>query len=113
MTTYRLVVLSSAIAGREREFETWYDDIHVPDIAAIEGVLSARRMRVIDSKSNTGDTPSWRSLAIYEFGENAPDDVIRRISEAKAAGMVISTALDSSSVVKLIVNDTQFVSGVA
>jgi len=108
MTTYRLVVLSSAMSGREREFENWYDDVHIPDIAAIEGVVSSSRMRVIDSSSNALDAPAWRSLAIYEFGENAPADVIRRIGEAKSAGtMMISTALDRSSIVKLIVADAQ------
>ena len=48
----------------EAEFNQWYDEEHLPQLAAVPGVTGARRYR-----RSFGDSPQY--LAIYEF--SAPD----------------------------------------
>jgi len=37
------VVKSNAQAGREDEYNSWYNNIHLPEILKIDGFLSAQR----------------------------------------------------------------------
>jgi hypothetical protein len=57
-----LVVESSPeTAARDDEYNAWYNDIHIPEICAIPGVVGARRYRL------TGDGGTPRYLAIYDL----------------------------------------------
>jgi hypothetical protein len=47
--------------GHEEEFEAWYDTEHIPRLAAVPGVLRARRFAPVDG-SNT-------YLAVYELAD--------------------------------------------
>jgi hypothetical protein len=44
---------------REREYNTWYDQVHLPELLALDGIVSARRLRPVD-----GEGPY---VAIYEI----------------------------------------------
>lgn len=44
---------------RADEFSKWYDDIHIPDVLALEGYVSARRYKPLD-----GNGPF---LAMYDL----------------------------------------------
>jgi hypothetical protein len=43
-----MIAFVSPIAGREEEFNKWYEGIHLPDALEVEGVLSATRLEVTD-----------------------------------------------------------------
>jgi hypothetical protein len=90
-------VFSKPVEGREDEFNEWYDRVHVPDLLAIAGVVSAQRFDLLDAEivRAAGWTPEQRYLAIYEIDED-PDTVMARVREAVETGkMVISDALDA------------------
>jgi hypothetical protein len=55
-----LLVHTAPAAGRDQEYNDWYDDVHVVDILKLAGFTSARRFKRIDADA---DTPY---LAIYE-----------------------------------------------
>jgi hypothetical protein len=55
-----LMVQGAPAAGRDQEFNDWYNDIHLVDIMKIAGFTAARRFKRIDAES---DNPY---LAIYE-----------------------------------------------
>jgi hypothetical protein len=76
---YQYVVMLCALPGREAEFDDWYDNKHLADVAAVEGVVSAARYN-IDFQRVTGfaDQP-WRSLAIYELEADDPIAVAENI----------------------------------
>jgi hypothetical protein len=44
---------------REQEYNTWYDEVHIPELVALDGFVSARRLRPVD-----GDGPY---VALYEI----------------------------------------------
>lgn len=62
-----LVVQTNAVAGREDEFERWYDGMHIPEILTIPGFVAAQRF-VLEPDARPGETPApFRYLAIYEL----------------------------------------------
>jgi len=47
-----LLALNGPVAGegKEEAYNKWYDEVHVPDLKAIAGVVSARRFKVMQRK---------------------------------------------------------------
>ena len=43
---------------REQEYNTWYDEVHIPELLALDGIVAARRLRPV-----AGDGPY---VALYE-----------------------------------------------
>ena len=37
------VVFSNPVAGKEDEFNEWYDKVHIPELLTVPGMLSATR----------------------------------------------------------------------
>jgi antibiotic biosynthesis monooxygenase (ABM) superfamily enzyme len=58
------LVRATITAEREREWNDWYDGIHLPAMRKFPGVLSARRYEAI-----MGDT--WQYLTAVEFESEA------------------------------------------
>jgi hypothetical protein len=48
--------------GDEAAYNDWYDTVHVPDLESLDGVLSARRFKVLQ-----GNGTSHPYLAAYEI----------------------------------------------
>lgn len=69
-----LVASMNVDPGAEAEFTDWYNTEHLPDLAAVPGVLSARRYRAADTESER------RYVALYHLR----DGTVSR-SEAWAA----------------------------
>ncbi len=88
---YTLIVYTSPADGREDEYNTWYDDVHLPEFSALPGVISGRRFQV------AGDgKPQY--AAIYELSAH-PDQVMAAMNEGVKNGTVrMSDAVDLSSV---------------
>jgi hypothetical protein len=65
---YALIAYTSPADGREDDYNTWYDDIHLPEFSALPGVINGRRFKV------AGDgKPQY--AAIYELSAH-PDKVL-------------------------------------
>ena len=76
-----MLAYSSAVPGREAEYEEWYEQVHVPDVrAAIPSVTAVHRYRRIDL-SGGGGAP--RFVAVYELGDA---DVATAAAQLGAAG---------------------------
>jgi hypothetical protein len=92
MARYKLVVMSKPAIGRESEYNDWYQNIHLPQLLAIDGVHSAQRLRLTESL-----TPGFSSpyLAIYEIETDNPKRVIDEIKDKAEMGtLMISDALN-------------------
>ncbi len=48
MGTYKLLVLTNAVEGRDDEFNQWYDHQHIPDALDVPGYVAAQRFRLAD-----------------------------------------------------------------
>jgi hypothetical protein len=73
---------------REAEFNRWYSEVHVPDVTAVPGVLSARRFRLSEQRSAL-DAPiggGLRYLVIYEIDTDDPAGVEAELQARVADG---------------------------
>jgi hypothetical protein len=68
----RMVVFSSFAAGREQEFNDWYDRIHVPEVLAVGPIVACQRFKVSDAQAMP---QTHRYVALYEFVGSAQEAV--------------------------------------
>ncbi|MDY6945508.1 MAG: DUF4286 family protein [Pseudomonadota bacterium] len=91
MARYKLLVLSDAVAGRDDEFNQWYDDVHLPDVFKVPGVVGASRFRLRSGGK-------WRYLAIYELDCDDPASVEQELARRAGSGqMTMSDSFDLSN----------------
>ena len=93
MGRFAFVVQTDPVPGRDREYNEWYDEIHLAEVCSFPGFTGARRFRLVDGEGR------HRYLAIYEL---ETDDPQRDLAElTKAAGterMQMTDALDLENV---------------
>jgi hypothetical protein len=88
MAHYKLVVFSDALDNRDDEFNAWYDNIHLKDVLAVDGIVAAQRFKL-----KTGD--KWKYLALYELECDDPLPVIEELqSRAGTEVMPLTDAFD-------------------
>jgi len=63
---FELVVLSSATAGKEAEYNRWYDHEHIDGVLGNPGFLAGQRYEIVSSDSPAG-YPVPRYAATYSF----------------------------------------------
>jgi hypothetical protein len=64
--TYKFVVLTNAVEGREDEYNDWYTNRHLPDVLAIPGIVEAVRFELAGTQRIAPPWP-YRYLAIYDI----------------------------------------------
>ena len=97
MTKYTFVVLSNPTAGKEAEYNEWYNGQHIPDVRNVPGFVRAQRFKLADAQM--GKHNPHKYLAIYEI---ETDDLAGALAELKARGgtadIVMSDAIDLKNV---------------
>ena len=74
----------------EKEYNSWYNDIHVPEVIEhVPGVTGARRYRVVDL---AGDAPAHRYLCVWETDTNDAASVAAGLNDAVQTGKLNMTA---------------------
>jgi hypothetical protein len=103
MSTIRYLVLTRAVEGKLKEFESWYDGRHLRDVCAVPGIKSAKRYRVVKPFANGMEVPHWDSVAIYEIDAQNPGSALEALNKiAYTEAMPISDALGPQGVQFLI-----------
>lgn len=93
MAHYKFLVLTNAVAGREAEFERWYNEVHLRDVIAVPGFVCAQRFALDDA--GTGELSGFRFLAIYDVESDDPQATMAALrARAGTDAMVISPAMD-------------------
>lgn len=95
MPRYRMVVTSEPVPGREDEYNDWYQNVHLGELVALEGFVSARRYRLTRSLVEGESHPY---MAIYEIETDDIDAVLGnlvRVAESK--GLTMSDAIDTAN----------------
>ena len=94
------VVSSNPVPGREDDFNEWYDNVHIPELLAVPGMLSATRYTLHDAAIyhvRGGVVPEHRYMCVYELDGDV-DEVMGRIQRRVANGEVhMSDSLDLST----------------
>ena len=96
MGKYLMVVPSSAKAGRDDEYNDWYENVHLGEICALPGVTSGRRYEALEASPGK---PDATYLAIYEIETDDPMTVVAEIGRRSRTGEIqpTSDALDLST----------------
>ena len=91
--TYKFMVLTNAVEGRDDEFNEWYSGRHIPDVLAIPGIVAASRFELAGTQRMTPPWP-YRYLAIYDIETDDLDWVAAEIGRrAGTDAMVISDSM--------------------
>jgi hypothetical protein len=101
MAKYQLLAFTNPVAGREEEFNRWYQEQHIPDLLAVPGFVSAQRYELTDATGS--DNPGWTSLAVYELECDDPDALMAQVrSRLGTAAMPVSDSLEPGTFKGLI-----------
>jgi hypothetical protein len=80
---------------RDQEYNTWYDDVHLPELVALDGFVSARRLRPVDGKGPY--------VAIYEIeGDDLQAVLDNMIASAGQMHMSDALQLDPAPIPRLL-----------
>jgi hypothetical protein len=99
MPKYTFIVMTNPTAGKEAEFNEWYDTNHIPDVLNVPGFVSGHRFRLADTQFGGESSKAYKYLAIYEI---ETDDRPATLKELRARGatadIVPSDAIDMKNV---------------
>ena len=70
MARYVFLVMADCVAGRDDELNAWYDEVHLGEMLAVPGVVSAQRFRRV--LEGTGDGAPRRYLTLYQVDTDDP-----------------------------------------
>lgn len=90
--TARIMVFATPHEGRDDEYNTWYEQVHIPEMLAIPGVVSCERHRLA-----RGGPDEARYLSVYEL-DGEPGPVLAELGARAADGrMTVSEAANSAN----------------
>ena len=99
MARHKFLVLTNPVAGKDKEYNDWYTNQHIPDVVSVPGIVAAQRFKLNDFQMGTGSPSPWKYLAIYEI---ETDDLKGTFDAMQARvgtdQMVMTDALDMNSV---------------
>lgn len=67
MARYLFLAFSNPVAGREDEYNDWYDTHHVRDVVNVPGFICGQRFRLASTQFALSQPPPHRYLALYEI----------------------------------------------
>jgi hypothetical protein len=105
MASFQYVILISSQPDRLAEFEHWYDTVHLPDVVAVPGVVSAKRYRLLHNFTDEYETEPapWHSLALYELETDDPKEVALEIKRrARTGEMRMSDSVVQAGSLKMV-----------
>ena len=98
---YVYVVYSGPVAGCEDAYNDWYSNVHLADVLAVPGFVSAQRFRVADPAA--ADAPQLRYLALYTMRTADPEGILATLTNLVETGqMAISEAFDFDTTVTVL-----------
>jgi hypothetical protein len=101
----RFVVLSNPVEGEDDSFNKWYDDVHVPEVLDVPGVIAAQRydlaeLDIPDDEDLPAQLPppTHRYLVIYEL-DGPPQAVMEEFLNRVMTGKLsLGETLDLTTV---------------
>ena len=71
------------------EYNEWYDNVHMKEVLALPGVISARRVKLANAQIMPGDDAGGRNyLALYEVEVENWEDLARVQQQGFANGNI-------------------------
>lgn len=96
MTKYKLFVFTDPVAGEEDEYNEWYTNRHVHDVASMPGFVSGQRFKLV--RNLMGEATNTY-LAVYDIESNSVDeDIAEMFNAAGSDRMPTCDSLDMTRV---------------
>jgi len=97
MAKHILLVLSNAVAGKEDDYNKWYNEQHLDDVLKVPGFVAAQRFELT---SDTGVPSVHKYLAIYEMETDDTAGATAGLTKARDNGsMYISPGIDTANII--------------
>ena len=101
--TYRFMVFSNPVSGREQQYLDWYRGQHIHDLLRIKGIVAAQMFRVADVQYEPSPL-SQRYVMVWEIRTDDLASVFETMKENIRTGLTVgSDAFDWSSLMTLTV----------
>jgi len=92
--SYAMLIFSDPVAGREAEYNEWYDKRHLPDIVAVPGFVRARRLKLAPIQFHSSPALP-RYLAYFEISTDDLPAAFAEVDRRRNSGEnVMSKAFD-------------------
>jgi hypothetical protein len=95
MAGFKLIAMSNPSPGRDQECGQWYDGVHLRDMVALPGVISAQRFELLRGAPSKAFK---QYLAIYDIEAADEREARQVIDRINAANLTLSEALNVQSV---------------
>jgi hypothetical protein len=88
MSTAVLLVRTSPVTlEADRQYNDWYDQVHIPQIlAAVPAITRAQRFRLLSSHGQPDEPALY--LALYEIDADDPQEAVSQLGRAMASGEI-------------------------
>lgn len=93
MTKHVLLVFTDPVEGKEEEYNSWYNDIHLGEVLETDGFVRAQRFEVADLMPGVTD---HSYVAIYELETEDPKAAMAALTGA-AGNFTMTDAIDLSA----------------
>jgi hypothetical protein len=80
MPKFMMIAFTTPTEGQEEEFNAWYNETHVPELLAVPGFVSGKRLKVVGGTLPEG--VSWQYLAVYEIEADELPAVLGKMRES-------------------------------
>ena len=79
MAKYMIIALNGPRPGEGQEdaYNTWYNQVHIPDLLSAPGVVAARRFKVLQSNTK------WSYVATYELETDDLTKTLEGMAQAR------------------------------
>jgi hypothetical protein len=91
-----LVVLTDPVAGREDEYNEWYDTVHLREVLTVPGFVAAQRFAMAEGLPGS-PTPPQRYVAFYELETDDLPGAVAALT-GSVGSMTMTSALDRATV---------------
>ena len=95
MSRHLLVVFTNPVAGRENEYNRWYDERHLAEVLGISGFVAATRYKADDAQLVAKGDHDY--LAVYEIETDDLPATLEALQNAYPS-MDMNDALDMKSI---------------
>jgi hypothetical protein len=84
-----MVVESNPISPeREAEYNDFYDNVHLGEVCAVPGIISARRYKIHDGAGPLAEPSRRQYLAIYQLEADDLGEVVAELRKRSAGGEI-------------------------
>jgi len=71
--TYYQIVFSNPVAGKEADYNAWYDKQHLPDVVSVPGFVEGQRLKLATAGRTAPGQTRYEYLALYKIvSDNLP-----------------------------------------